>query len=463
MKTDWEKITDEAFASDEEHIFSDRYCRRRAEIQGGITMEKKREKIKNRRFNAGMAATAAAFIMIPAATIGVLHFNSGKNDNSSKLGAAVSDTTEAMTETTAAKTTAAYTTEEATAAIETGTIAVDTEQEPLAVQFYGEKYGYSMIEYNVNYDNVPSIFTRPDGFKFELNDGQYHAGGITPEGLLKYTDFEGYKNAFLNDVPDENYVKVDEYSVDVDGSEWQVYVCHRDGSDFQEEWKVNGWFDRHVLIKLGDSGYMTCLYVHSDITDENLKAFIEGMRLEKLDDPERTTYPIGYAINDYLLCDGYYSYSEEAAPTVEYNYIPEGYSVDDCNSADGYGEFEFFKNDEERIQPCIGAINAEEGAGAYAKKIFDANYVSQNGTEEIRRFDNNAEQSKIAYINYRKEGPCEFETQEGWEARKATDWYDRDVVVYFEDTGYAVSFCVYHEVTAEELTAFIAGMKLNLG
>lgn len=455
MKTDWEKITEDAFASDEEHIFSEGYCRRRAELQGGITMEKKREKTRNRRFNAGMAATAAAFILIPTVTIGAIRFTSGnKNDNSSELGAAV-----VSAETTTGTRTAAEVT---TAAVETGTIAVDTEQEPLAVQFYGEKYGYTLIEYGINYDNIPAIFTRSEDDRFMLNSGNGSSDGILSETLLKYSDFEAYKNAFINENPGMKYEKVDQLSTEVDGKEWQYYVCYVDSSALPGESFENGWCNRNVLVKMGDSGYMNCLYVYSDVTDEALKAFIGGMRLEKLSEPVNMNFQIGYNMNDYLLCDGYYSYSEEAAPTVEYNYIPKGYSVDDCNSADGYGEFEFVKNDEERIQPCIGAINSEEGAGAYAKKIFDANYVSQNGTEEIRRFDNNPEQSKLVYINYRKEGPCDGETEDEWKARRETDWYDRDVVVVFEDAGYAVSFCVYHDVTKAELTAFIEGMELKL-
>ena len=40
MKTDWNKIVEEAFESNETHVFSEKYCRRRSELQGGNTMEK---------------------------------------------------------------------------------------------------------------------------------------------------------------------------------------------------------------------------------------------------------------------------------------------------------------------------------------------------------------------------------------------------------------------------------------
>ena len=87
MRTDWKKITEEAFSSDEIHVFSEDYCRRRSELQGGITMEKKRITQKTNRFNARIAATAAAFLVIPAATIGVTHFaqSSGDSSNTNNL------------------------------------------------------------------------------------------------------------------------------------------------------------------------------------------------------------------------------------------------------------------------------------------------------------------------------------------------------------------------------------------
>ncbi|MBQ1340739.1 MAG: hypothetical protein IIY35_08955 [Ruminococcus sp.] len=101
MKTDWNKIVEEAFESNETHVFSEKYCRRRSELQGGNTMEKRRITQKTRRFNAGIAATAAAILIIPAATVGVIHFSSsGKGGD--KYGAAVDETT-AVTTTLAAE------------------------------------------------------------------------------------------------------------------------------------------------------------------------------------------------------------------------------------------------------------------------------------------------------------------------------------------------------------------------
>lgn len=97
MRPDWDKITDEAFDSEEVHDFSADYCRRRAELQGGTSMEKRRITQKTRRFNTRLAATAAALLVIPTATVGVLHFAPSGDNNDGKQGAAVEETT-ALTE-----------------------------------------------------------------------------------------------------------------------------------------------------------------------------------------------------------------------------------------------------------------------------------------------------------------------------------------------------------------------------
>ena len=98
MRPDWDKITEEAFNSEEVHDFSADYCRRRAELQGGTSMEKRRITQKTRRFNTRIAATAAALLIIPTATVGALHFApSGDKNDGKKLGAAVEEAT-ALTE-----------------------------------------------------------------------------------------------------------------------------------------------------------------------------------------------------------------------------------------------------------------------------------------------------------------------------------------------------------------------------
>lgn len=76
MRPDWDKITEEAFSSDEDHVFSVNYLRRRDELISSVDKaesgKRRRISVKHRR-SFGMAATAAALILIPAATIAALN------------------------------------------------------------------------------------------------------------------------------------------------------------------------------------------------------------------------------------------------------------------------------------------------------------------------------------------------------------------------------------------------------
>ena len=456
MRPDWNKITEDAFSSGEEHMFSESYCRRRAELQGGINMEKRRKIQRTRRFNAGVAATAAAFVMIPAATIGVLHFTGGSssdNGNGQKLGAAVSDSTDTTAYTKPAETTLdeSTVTTEATTALEIATIDVETP----VVQDYYKEYALLRTDYVLNYDNVPSIFTRPDGFKFYYNDGQKHSGGITPCGLEVCTDIEAFKKeAFNTSTYSSNHV--DNYKLEKDGMEWDIYVSYRNLPDngSNGEGDAHWAFDRDVVIKFGDTGYAEHLYIYSEITETDMKAFIEGMQLVKQPEGAEKEVPYDGTLSMDLF-DRTYMKKVDGVQ-VEYNFLPDGYSF--AEAAIEINMVDFAKNDEERIQPVISEylVDANNGAEKAADTFFDANAVSRNGRVEQKSLD-----GKTVYINYRKEGPCEGETEEGWQHRLATDWYDRDGYVAFDGTGYGVEFCVFHEVSDEELMQFIDGMNLK--
>ena len=306
MKTDWNKITEEAFSSDEVHTFSESYCRRRAELQRGVIMEKKRIKEKRSRFNAGIAATAAAFLLVPVGTVAALHLSHGSNVD--KMPAALSESSEAVTENTEPATVvtvpaddenAVVTTEASVFEIVTETTEdVEIEKDDAETEINETKD----TKYRLNFDNVPDTFIS-DGFKYHLNDGQYHAGGITPDGPMKYNDLNE-----LDKIIDEAFNKdsysserVDEYMIgdenDPDNAK-KVYLSYRvvedepiydeNNVDISEQFKKNGWFDRDAVVVFGDTGYAAHFYVHSDVSNEQMMEFINGVTLEEYD-PESET------------------------------------------------------------------------------------------------------------------------------------------------------------------------------
>ena len=317
------------------------------------------------------------------------------------------------------------------------------------------KYAILRNDYDISYDNVPAVFTRPDGFKFHYKDCEY--GGITPCGPEKYNDFEAFKQEAFNK---ESYSsnRVENYKLEKDGMEWDIYVSHRNIPDndgdgkIDEEW-ANGYFDRDVAIKFGDTGYAEHLYVYSAVSEADMKAFIEGMQLVKLAETSETDVPFD-EVSSYDVVETIYYKKENI--TLEYSFIPEGFEVDDESTDNNM--LNLVRADEVALQPTFCKFYGD--SDEYADEIFNSNPVSKGGTVEKKRLSGK-NIDKNVYINYRKEGPCEGETKAEWQERRANDWYDRDVVVTFDKTAYAVYFSVYHDVSDEELMQFIDGMELK--
>ena len=270
MRTDWKKITEEAFSSDEVHVFSEDYCRRRSELQGGITMEKKRITQKTNRFNARIAATAAAFLVIPAATIGVTHFAQSSGDSSK-----TKDHAAAVTE-------AAIVPENTTLTDSTMSIVVtETQFTTIEAEIDGEETAVpakeiSIDECTLNFENVPDIFQRNQrGGKFNYKGG----AGISP------TWIHG-EGKTLDEILDQEFngklfssESTEDYVLDKDGLEWHVYVSNRAAKNGMD--KAKGWFNRDVVIKFGDIDTMMHLYVFETVTDDDLRAFIESLEFRR--------------------------------------------------------------------------------------------------------------------------------------------------------------------------------------
>jgi len=448
MRPDWDKITEEAFSSDEDHVFSVNYLRRRAELQGGTNMEKKRKITKRHHFNASMAATAAAIVMIPALTIGVIHFAPGRKDvESSKYGALVEEETA----------TYAIATGEVTVEPTTEISAIDVLEEPI-VQVYGVKCDYMKVEYDVNYDNVPSIFLSHDDIKFSYNDGNYHTGGITPGGAVKYSDFDHYRDLCFSISDLVESLSVEERTIDKNGSEWKVYISHRkpiemtdeDGNKTLESQAVGGWFDRDVVIKFGDTGYAMACCVNSDIPEDMLMEFIKGLELVKLDNPREIEFADNDEPHDWFEISSTKVKTEENGAKLYYYCIPAGYSVEESSDSDYY-DFKFVKNENERIEPDFAYYGIEEAdRNQYIEKIFTSNEASRGGrTEEFNcgHLVSGDFLDKKAYINYRPKADA--------------NGYDRDVVVFFDNAKLAVSFSVHSSLSDSEVRSFIDGIELK--
>lgn len=297
MKTDWNKIVEEAFESNETHVFSEKYCRRRSELQGGNTMEKRRITQKTRRFNAGIAATAAAILIIPAATVGVMHFSLSGKGGGDKFGAAVDETTAVTT----------------TLAAEASTEAL-TEAQTDIMEHEKRNDFDSTEQYQVVYNNIPENLKRdPDGFKFGYYiNGERQTGGITPtlahfNTAQKWEDYLDFK---FN--RDGNYrsARVEDYVLGEGDNERHVYISYRKEGphepEFDGDWCVSeddwarfsasGYFNRDVVIRFADSDYIVSLAVHNTVPDEELRYFIEGIELKDKSQTESNAQDVYYTL-----------------------------------------------------------------------------------------------------------------------------------------------------------------------
>lgn len=280
---EWKKIVDDAFSSDSTHIFSDAYCNRRADLQRGAVM--KRVTSNQKRSYKGIAATAAAMILIPTVTIAGTHFAVHKDGNSNDKAAEV--VVEATTETTEALT--EIVTEPVMA--ENGAMAEESDK------------GFEHVnDYELQFVNTDGFET--DGFKYH-KAGIDASGGITPDGPYRAKDFDAFKEAMFNQAAYSSSGKTEEYIIDMDENAsdrppMKVYVSKRafDENDDYVKNSTNGYFDRDVAIQFLGSQYCAHLYVHTSITDEDLRYFIEGLRFVPCDPSENNNDVAAEPIDD---------------------------------------------------------------------------------------------------------------------------------------------------------------------
>ena len=276
---EWKKIVDDAFSSDSTHIFSDAYCNRRADLQRGAVM--KRVTSNQKRSYKGIAATAAAMILIPTVTIAGTHFAVHKDGNSNDKAAevvveATTDAAEALTE----------------------IVTEYVEEKTTANESYK---GYRYVDdYELQFVNTDGFET--DGFKYNKAGIESASGGITPEPLFETTNFDSYKEMAFNGGGYTASGEVEEYDIRPDGSgmpPMKVYISKRKFDD-NNEYTQNpyGYFDRDVVIKFLESDYCTHLFVHTSITDEDLRYFIEGIRIVPCDPSENNNDVAAEPIDD---------------------------------------------------------------------------------------------------------------------------------------------------------------------
>ena len=297
-KKEWEKITEQAFSSGQQHVFSPEYQQRKKCIMEGTDMSKNSDYNKRqrsisetrtskpigRRFAGAAAIIAAAAVIVPA---------SGFTYN--KIAANIDEeTTEYIEETVPAET-------------EAEIIPDETEKvtEPAAPLAY--------IESADTYQN-DVIITPPAGTDY-LSSFYDIGFSFLPEGLV-YNDYGPYEGKYKNDlgggmtqvnykVPQTGIHEKLTYSADfkqIELDDRTIMVNYRQGYDPESADPSN--FGREIWVAFTNEGYAVQLFVTDDISEEDVLSIAEGITLTPADSETAQFWENRCAVNYNNLAHG---------------------------------------------------------------------------------------------------------------------------------------------------------------
>ena len=310
---EWEKIIEDAFSSSEKHDFSVRYELQKAAIQKGITMKNSSNFI-HRRYTAMVAAAAAIVVAVPAS---VYAFTNGKPDNSQTE----IETTVPATELTSEPTTVVEETTEA-----------PTQEEVLGVFQIEQTANY---RYHLKFKPTPEAEANNQKYNVEFTwipDGSYadpnsnrHTHYTVSNGM-----FDALYISVSSDVPfDEEFTGIAKYD-EISDEEKTAYVLH-DVEQLLYKPEPNENLGRSVWVQFNGTNVMAFLNLTDDISDEELRNIINGLKLVPSDeDLTRPWVP--------------YDRTSDINPISEDNTSHEVYSTNELNIANIGKPFNFELN-----------------------------------------------------------------------------------------------------------------------
>ncbi len=462
---EWDKIAEEAFNSGGTHIFSDNYCRRKAEMQGGITMKRNRGtsgKIKQR---SGMAAAAAAFILVPGITIAGTHLLSNKASTTGPADEVIVEPSSVESTTVLLEAITEAPEEEAAEVRQVGEFFQRN-------KWYEDEFAcvdsFTIEDVDLSQLDTDCIGRMEDYSRFVDDNGKLTVRD-DPDGwkLLKTTV------TYRNDSAEPREVCVD-YSL----CGISCYDGELERFELLEPYMypdLNGWFSfkvtdgehgskNEVIVAPGSTGTVERAML---IRDQDLDKALYICFDYEVNGASTLGKPCQYSVKlqdgDTLTADDFVTHenvrNEQAAATFEslYNYsedhkveftvIPEGYTTG------GPYEGKYHKEGESGgITPWSLATtdNVDELNGLMAKELEH----DQAWAYELETIDPDTPDVGVI-VNHRPD-PDTPDTFNGY--------FDRDVLVKFNDTsditGYVVRLYVHSSVTEEELNQFISGMKI---
>lgn len=262
-KKEWNNIINEAFSSDSEHRFSERYIQKKEKIKGGLIMKKltfKPEKLFIRLTTAAVLAAVA----IPTAAVTLNHMNR------SDAPAAAQISTEAGTESAENTTIAATAAEPETNVTPSENQHQSVSTAPMAISLGVIPNGFYMdkIEFPAYEDQ--NATTQEE---YELQTLVFYNGSGAIYADL-YTIPENYEFTTNDYAPNiKNPDKTETFRIE----NKTVFLTH--SLDFGKNNVADSAYIRDVWVKFDGSNYAVKIMATHDISDEDIKEFIKGLSL----------------------------------------------------------------------------------------------------------------------------------------------------------------------------------------
>lgn len=262
-KKEWNNIINEAFSSDSEHRFSERYIQKKEKIKGGLIMKKltfKPEKLFIRLTTAAVLAAVA----IPTAAVTLNHMNR------SDAPAAAQISTEAGTESAENTTIAATAAEPETNVTPSENQHQSVSTAPMAISLGVIPNGFYMdkIEFPAYEDQ--NVTTQEE---YELQTLIFYNGSGAIYADL-YTIPENYEFTTNDYAPNiKNPDKTETFRIE----NKTVFLTR--SLDFGKNNVADSAYIRDVWVIFDGSNHAVKIMATHDISDEDIKEFIKGLSL----------------------------------------------------------------------------------------------------------------------------------------------------------------------------------------
>lgn len=379
---EWKKIVDEAFSSDEIHVFSENYKMKKQSMRKGIIMK---------RNNILMNLTVTAALAVVAFPTGIyLSTRTAETTPSAELPADEVETTSEDEVTVADETSEEVATEISDTEVTITDGEDDGQVNEEVHQFTEDNIDYDTI-YDIEYGWLPEgLEYNEDGpYAYKFKNVNNDRSGMTPS-FTKFPD--GVKIPHI-----VNHCKdTEEYTID--GK--TVTISYRD--DYEEN-ADNYNFGRVAYISFDNTPYTLSLWVTDDITKDDLRKIIDNVNLV----PSETEIAYIYTPEK---TDVYIDNEAGLSDTQKVYHIGEDIDVEDA-----YGNNVKIKVNDVSFDTVFGDKNPQGSLGMTSDlyTLLDyADCIDENGslTDNVRKYIQYSNGSDVEYQETEETIPTQIMT-----------------------------------------------------